>query len=644
MVNRIGGLASGMDIDAMVAKLMKAERMPMDKLFQKKQIAEWQRDAYRSINTKLKTFSDFSFDNILLSSNFLKKTASVSGGSSDKVSIKAGAGAAGNLEIQSVTKLASNAKTGVMNVSDTTHRLATADDTLSAIGVSEGGSIKFKVTDDKGNVTEKEITFTTSDKISDFVKRMNEEGLKDAKFNATTGRIFAGNNVEVASQTNAEKLGFSKKGESTAQFVAGGGNSAKSNTLLGELGLEDGSLTFNVIQSNGETKQTKISYSKSDTIESFINNLNRSGAGVTALFSNGKLTIGANNSGKTSDGSTSSIQVLKDGDGDGNDDANVSALLGKLGFGAAETGHTKDNSVATFDLTNVVDNGVRVGQEGENAIYKINGLDMESASNLVNVSGYEITLKGEFTESTANTVSVKSTHDIDHMVDKIKEFVNKYNELIGGINDQLKETKYRSFAPLTDEQRKDMSENEQKLWDEKAKSGLLRSDSLLRQGMSDIRYAIGGHVGGFGDGAYNALSAMGITTTSNYSDGGKLQIDENQLRKALTEDPERVISTLTQQGEKKSDGTDTRGIVQRLRSAITDFSQSIEKKAGRATMTDQQYALGKELVGINQRMDTWKTKLENIEARYWKQFSAMEKAINKANEQSSMFAQFAGGN
>lgn len=61
-------------------------------------------------------------------------------------------------------------------------------------------------------------------------------------------------------------------------------------------------------------------------------------------------------------------------------------------------------------------------------------------------------------------------------------------------------------------------------------------------------------------------------------------------------------------------------------------------------MTDQQYALGKELVGINQRMDTWKTKLENIEARYWKQFSAMEKAINKANEQSSMFAQFAGGN
>ena len=31
MVMRVGGLASGMDIDALVEKLMKAERMPLDK-------------------------------------------------------------------------------------------------------------------------------------------------------------------------------------------------------------------------------------------------------------------------------------------------------------------------------------------------------------------------------------------------------------------------------------------------------------------------------------------------------------------------------------------------------------------------------------------------------------------------------------
>lgn len=35
MVNRIGGLASGMDIDSLVSKLMAAEKIPLTKLQQK---------------------------------------------------------------------------------------------------------------------------------------------------------------------------------------------------------------------------------------------------------------------------------------------------------------------------------------------------------------------------------------------------------------------------------------------------------------------------------------------------------------------------------------------------------------------------------------------------------------------------------
>lgn len=53
---RIGGLASGMDIDQLVSDLMKAERMPLDKLKQKKQVLEWQRDDYRAMNSLLLDF------------------------------------------------------------------------------------------------------------------------------------------------------------------------------------------------------------------------------------------------------------------------------------------------------------------------------------------------------------------------------------------------------------------------------------------------------------------------------------------------------------------------------------------------------------------------------------------------------------
>jgi flagellar hook-associated protein 2 len=47
---RIGGLASGMDIDQIVSDLMRAERMRVDKLYQQKQVMEWQKADYREIN------------------------------------------------------------------------------------------------------------------------------------------------------------------------------------------------------------------------------------------------------------------------------------------------------------------------------------------------------------------------------------------------------------------------------------------------------------------------------------------------------------------------------------------------------------------------------------------------------------------
>ncbi len=54
--SRISGLSSGMDIDAIVSKLMRAERVPLDKLEQNKQTLEWQQADYRSLNTTLNEF------------------------------------------------------------------------------------------------------------------------------------------------------------------------------------------------------------------------------------------------------------------------------------------------------------------------------------------------------------------------------------------------------------------------------------------------------------------------------------------------------------------------------------------------------------------------------------------------------------
>ncbi|WP_336636206.1 flagellar filament capping protein FliD [Lysinibacillus fusiformis] len=758
MVNRIGGLASGMDIDSLVDKLMKAERAPLYKLQQQKTKYEWQRDAYRSINAKLKTFSDYTFDNMILSSNFVKKNTTVSGVNSSKVSVKSGTGAAGSLDIQSIKQLATNASTGVSNINQTSHRYAKGTDSLNLLKDSEGnpitgGVINLNITtkgaDGVETTVPKTITINSNDSIDSFVDQLKAAGLTDTKYDATTGKFnIGGANVsysfaDSASEEKLKAFGFSTStisqsikltdgktiaskttllselGISAGNFELKVGNDSKSvvidsdetiqslldklnatgneikasynektgqfsiastdakkpltaadndsytilnklgikktattssphiianqpgdspqqpngNNVLGHLGLEDGKLSLNVLQANGEMKETTFSYSKFDTIDSFIKRLNTSGAGVTALFSNGQITMTANNSGKANDASvTSEIQVVGDANSSGKQ------LLEKLGFLTQAEASTSGN----VDLAST---------RGQNAIYAVNGLVMESKSNSVNISGYEIKLNGTFNESNidgnnsivgtpTNSIGISSTNDIDSTVDKIKEFVSKYNELIGGLNNQLKETRYRAYAPLTTEQRAEMSESEQKLWDEKAMSGLLRSDSILRNGLSDMRNALGGRVNGVGDQVIDTLAEMGITTSSSYNDGGKLVIDETKLRKALAEDPDRVVNTLIQDGEKNSaTGEDTRGLVRRLRDSITDFTREIERKAGRSTMTDNQYALGKSLISTDDRITKLQTRLQDIESRYWKQFTAMEQAINKANQQSSMFMQ-----
>ncbi|MGE7690573.1 flagellar filament capping protein FliD [Lysinibacillus sp. NPDC097214] len=757
MVNRVGGLASGMDIDSLVEKLMKAERAPLYKLQQQKTIYEWQRDAYRGINAKLKTFSDYTFDNMILSSNFVNKNSTVSGVNSSKVSVKAGTGAAGSLDIQSIKQLATNASTGVSDINQTSHRYAKGTDSLSLLKDSEGnpitgGTINLNITTKDADGVEttvpKTITINSNESIDSFVDQLKAAGLTDSKYDTTTGKFtIGGANVsysfaDSASEEKLKTFGFSPSTISQSIKLADGKTNASKTTLLsdlgisagnlelkvgndpksividsdetiqslldklnatgndikasfnektgqlsitstdakksvtaadddsytilnklgiqktattssphiianqpgdsplkptgsnvlGHLGLEDGALTLNVIQANGEMKETTFSYSKFDTIDSFIKRLNSSGAGVTALFSNGQITMTANNSGKANDASvTSEIQVVGDANSSGKQ------LLEKLGFLTQTEASTSGN--------------VDLATRGQNAIYAVNGLVMESKSNSVNISGYEIKLNGTFNESNidennsivgtpTNGIGISSTNDIDSMVDKIKEFVSKYNELIGGLNNQLKETRYRAYAPLTAEQRAEMSESEQKLWDEKAMSGLLRSDSILRNGLSDMRNALGGRVNGLGDQVIDTLAEMGITTSSSYNDGGKLVIDETKLRKALAEDPDRVVNTLTQDGKKNSvTGEDTRGLLRRVRDSITDFTREIERKAGRSTMTDNQFTLGKSLISTDDRITKLQARLQDVEARYWRQFTAMEKAINKANQQSSMFMQ-----
>jgi len=94
------------------------------------------------------------------------------------------------------------------------------------------------------------------------------------------------------------------------------------------------------------------------------------------------------------------------------------------------------------------------------------GYRHEAKHNEFTIEGVTYSLKGVSSEP----VKIDVKADIDAVVENIKNFVNSYNEMLAKINSVLTEERYRDYLPLTDDQKKAMSEDDIKLWEQKAKS------------------------------------------------------------------------------------------------------------------------------------------------------------------------------
>ncbi|MGN9866758.1 flagellar hook-associated protein 2 [Bacillus swezeyi] len=492
MVMRISGLASGMDIDDIVSKLMKTERVPLDKLTQKKQLLEWQRDSYREINTKIKEMQESIYTMLRPSTYGAKKVVS-----------------------SNESAVTATATTGSASSTIQVNRLATA------------------------------ATYKSSD-ISGY-----------------TG--------------------------------------------------SDQTLTFQVT-APGETtaKKVEISVSSTDTLDDIVSKINKSGLGVSAIkdkIYNGTEYVETIALTSKTTGAGGSIQA--------DDAATASFMTDQLGF--------------ALDA----DNKLTASQVGENAEVVINGLQMEKTSNNFTVNNVTYQLKN----TTTSPVSIDVSTDVDGIYEKIKDFVTQYNELIDMVNGKLVEKKYRDYTPLSDEQKEDMTEKQIELWEEKAKSGLLRNDTILSGATNQMRTDFYSNVSVNGESLQ--LTQFGISTSSVYSQRGHLEINEEKLKAKIKEDPDSVAN-LFLAGTSSTENYNEKGIMRRLQSVLTDTKKQIEDKAGNTTMANNQFSIGKNLNTVESDILSMNDRLTQVENRYYTKFTAMEKAIQKANEQSAYLLQMLG--
>ncbi len=173
------------------------------------------------------------------------------------------------------------------------------------------------------------------------------------------------------------------------------------------------------------------------------------------------------------------------------------ASTDKLVFTTTQTG---DNNPSGYEMLisdpdgflGTVFNLSQAGEEGgDNAVVFVNNIEMQSQSNTVTYNGITFTLNGE-TGTQATTVINVAT-DTSGIIARVKEFVDKYNEIIASMNSQVTQKrassgdKYNYYLPLTDTQKKEMSADEIKAWEEKAKQGILFSDDILAGVLSEMR-------------------------------------------------------------------------------------------------------------------------------------------------------------
>ncbi|MCM3590181.1 flagellar filament capping protein FliD [Brevibacillus borstelensis] len=303
-----------------------------------------------------------------------------------------------------------------------------------------------------------------------------------------------------------------------------------------------------------------------------------------------------------------------------------------------------DGSSGKLKISGSVDSSMRA--DGEKGIVYINGVKLETTTNTVSFDGIDFTVKGT---NGGSPVIVNTKTDEDAIFNQIKGFVDKYNEVIDKINTKISEPKYRSYKPLLDEEKEALPEKTAEKLEAMAKSGILLRDPILKSGLDQMRYAISAPLKGTGvDEKFDTLSEIGIGGPPSgkyaYQENGKLYINETKLRDAISNHGEDVLKLFTNHSKSDDPGTkfNESGIAERLYSQLTKVMDKVTKEAGSSTVGFDDSAISRSIRDTDKEIDRWEDRLKMIEDRYWKQFTAMEKAMSKFQSQGNWFAQMFG--
>ncbi|UCZ52683.1 flagellar filament capping protein FliD [Bacillus shivajii] len=665
---RLSGFATGMDINQMVQDLMRAERMPMDRMQQDQQLLEWRMEEFRAMNLKLDQFRTNIFDTILRRSNMTANTAT----SSNEQLVTATATSSANpgtlriSEVKNLATAASNASTNQISgdekidTSKPMHTQSFANDFWdTGIIHQEEKTVESQTDlltlDHEGNIHNANLTQVTVNGVAIEVVTdeanlnehnvlVNEDGTlqfgKELRSNDKVDVKFFTENAEEQFEIDPDNLSLKldksfidiaslsvegNEGPYEVVTELDSGTELSANQVF--VNLETGELRF----AEGTTDSIDVTYSQQyssssikvynedgdPVVENFLITPDQSMDDVIKKMNDSSLEINV-----YYDEFSDKLSVIRTETGQFNEDGPEITFSGGL-------------FTEGFHLQNENERG------GQNASFTVNGLETERRSNTFSINGVTMTLQGTFAEG-EDSVTIGASTDVESIMETITGFIDEYNELVDFANEKLREERHRDYHPLTDDQRDAMTEREIERWEERAMSGMLRNDRTIRSGFNTFRNDMYAPVNIGLESEINHLSQIGITTTNNFRDGGKLEIDEDKLRGAIENDAEAVFQLFAGDGDTHAD----KGLARRVRESANGLIDQISQQAGgmRGRNLNHQFTIGREMDRIDDRVSNFERRMQQVEQRYWSQFTAMEKAVAQANSQAeSLFAQLYGG-
>lgn len=635
MAMRLSGLMSGMDTESIVQQLVEARSSKVTKAKNEQTKLEWKQDIWKGLNTKLKSLQS-KLNDLRFTGGYAKKATKVS--DSSIASVITDGTAMNGVQTMEVNQLAKTAyltggkvslKQGVTGeVTAMTQMRFLMDFDTDA----EGKEKARHMTVHKADGSQTDIQLTSDTTISDVLTQLKDAGL-NANFDATQKRFFI-SSKEAGAENNfmltGDMEGAMKNLGLTAftngrkvNRIDGLSGAVTANTGLSSLISFPGgaSKRLYVQKKDGSTQYLDLTFDM--TVGEFTKKMKEQ-TGVDIAFDEREQKFFFGN--------------WDDGTGyyTGSGSQDVLTAI----FGNAQVDQENSNKVwaGIGGFNNKLYESSFIS--GQDAKIKLNGATFTSSNNVFDINGLTITAHAE-TEP-GKSISLTTAQDTDGIYDMIKDFFKAYNEVINEIDKLYGADAAKDYEPLSDDEKKSMSESEIEKYENKIKDSLLRKDANLSTVASMMKSTLlkGAKVNGitmylsnFGietlnyfnapDGERNAYHIDGDTDDTNTS------AKEDKLKKMIATDPDTVTAFFSQ-------------LTMNLYQAMDKQSKSVEGYRSFGSFYDDK-KMKSDYDGYKSKITDLEKKLADYEDKWYSKFAKMETAMAKMQKNTSALTGLLGG-